>query len=552
MTKRPHIIIFNPDQMQGACLAHLGENPAAQTPFLDSLAQEEAVSYRFAYCQNPVCVPSRCSFLTGLYPHVHGHRTMRYMLHAEESSIFSELKKAGYHVWMNSRNDFLPGQDSAAFERQASEIFYGGDCSAAPGAERANPRGKPGEKDYFSHYKGRLGLDTNGRNYSRDDEAVDAAISRAKTPTEDGRPLCLFLGLMYPHPPYAVEEPYFSAIDPMKLPPRVRERAAGSFEPRIERLIRSNQGMQAYEEKDWDALRAVYLGMCRKIDNQFQRLCEGLKEAGIYDDCAIFFFSDHGDYQGQFGLSEKNQNTFEESLVRVPFLIKPPKGTPVDPGICNGLVELVDFYATAMDFAQVVPDHTNFGHSLRKSLADRSTPLREYVCCEGGRLAGEIHCDESHATGPKGAQPDNEYWPRMKAQEDDTAHTKATMIRTMRYKYVRRLYEQDQLFDLQNDPGETRDLSADLSMRDTICDLQMKMLDWYQATCDIVPYEYDSRLNSEMIWAMLKHVCPPEKKVEIKRLADQNIPMYKIIQWATGNCSTEDQAPSSKESGKGV
>ena len=158
----------------------------------------------------------------------------------------------------------------------------------------------------------------------------------------------------------------------------------------------------------------------------------------------------------------------------MPFLIKPPKGTPLEPGICDGLVELVDFYATAMDFAQVDPDHTHFGHSLRTSLADRSMPLREYVCCEGGRLVGEMHCDESHATGPQGAQPANEYWPRMKAQEDDTAHTKATMLRTQRYKYVRRLYEQDQLFDLWNDPGETRDLSNDPAMREVLCGLSIR------------------------------------------------------------------------------
>ena len=152
MAKRPHIILFNPDQMRADALAHLGENPAAQTPFLDALAAGQAASYRHAYCQNPVCVPSRCSFLTGQYPHVHGHRTMRYMLHGEESSLFSELKAAGYHVWMNARNDFLPGQDPDTFARHADEVFYGGDEPPAPGPERENPRGEPGGKDYFSHY----------------------------------------------------------------------------------------------------------------------------------------------------------------------------------------------------------------------------------------------------------------------------------------------------------------------------------------------------------------------------------------------------------------
>ena len=59
--KRPHIIIINPDEMRWDTMGHMG-NRAAHTPFLDSLAVHEAVSFDHAYCQNPVCVPSRCSF----------------------------------------------------------------------------------------------------------------------------------------------------------------------------------------------------------------------------------------------------------------------------------------------------------------------------------------------------------------------------------------------------------------------------------------------------------------------------------------------------------
>ena len=119
--KRPHIIIFNPDQMRADSLAHLG-NPAAITPNLDAFARTQAVSFENAYCQNPVCVPSRCSFTTGLYPHVRGHRTMSYLLREEETSIFEELKQAGYHVWMNARKDLVAGQMPGLVERQASEV----------------------------------------------------------------------------------------------------------------------------------------------------------------------------------------------------------------------------------------------------------------------------------------------------------------------------------------------------------------------------------------------------------------------------------------------
>lgn len=109
MTKRPHIIIFNPDEMRADTLAHLG-NPAAITPNLDRFAREDGVSFSRAYCQNPVCVPSRCSFFTGLYPHVNGHRTMSYLLRPGETSLLKELRDGGYYVWMNDRNDLTAGQ----------------------------------------------------------------------------------------------------------------------------------------------------------------------------------------------------------------------------------------------------------------------------------------------------------------------------------------------------------------------------------------------------------------------------------------------------------
>lgn len=101
--KQPHIIIFNPDEMRADALSHLGA-PAAVTPNLDDFARKETVSFQNAFCQNPVCVPSRCSFFTGLYPHVSGHRTMTHLIRPGEASLFGELRAAGYHVWMNDRN----------------------------------------------------------------------------------------------------------------------------------------------------------------------------------------------------------------------------------------------------------------------------------------------------------------------------------------------------------------------------------------------------------------------------------------------------------------
>lgn len=509
---KPNIIIFNPDEMRADTMGHLGSR-GAHTPFLDQMAEREAVSFRRAFCQNPVCVPSRCSFTTGLYPHVNGHRTMAHLLREGEETIFSELKRDGYYVWMNARNDLIAAQNEEALYYHASEIFYGGNVPKSKGPVRLNEEKSP--LDFHAMYNGKLGLDEKGKNYTRDDEDVDAAIGRIRNKPKD-KPLCIFLGLCYPHPPYQVEEPYFSMIDRSKLEKRVRpEECSGKAE--IQNAIRANQKLQGYSEEQWEELRAAYLGMVAKVDDQFRRLCDALKEAGEYDNSAIFFFSDHGDFAGDFGIAEKAQNTFEDCLTNVPFLIKPPKGYDLDPGVSDSLVELVDFYATAMDMAGVRPSHTQYGISLTDVLGDRRAGVREFVTCEGGRNPEEIHCDEFHAGGPEGTTLYSPYYARHLAQTDPDAHAKGFMIRTADYKYVSRINEADELYDLAEDPKERYNVITDPQYGSVVREMEKKLRLWLMRTTDIVPFDYDKRFSESMVWAEIRHMVPPEYAEEFRK-----------------------------------
>ena len=106
MTEKPNIVYFVADQMRSDSLHHLGCE-ASITPNLDRLTQE-GVSFENAYCQNPVCVPSRCSFMTGLYCHTTGHRTIHYMQNPGEPNFLRTMKNAGYEVCWVGRNDLIP------------------------------------------------------------------------------------------------------------------------------------------------------------------------------------------------------------------------------------------------------------------------------------------------------------------------------------------------------------------------------------------------------------------------------------------------------------
>ena len=189
----------------------------------------------------------------------------------------------------------------------------------------------------------------------------------------------------------------------------------------------------------------------------------------------------------------------------------------MDPGISESLVELVDFYATTMDYAGVKPDHTQFGKTLRPVIENRKEKIREFVCCEGGRLPKEEHCDEFHTSpGSGGISEHVKYWPRLYAQTDDEAHAKGYMIRSKRHKYVSRVIGPDEFYDLEKDPEELMNVIEDPAYREEITKLQVSLMKWLGQTADVVPFQQDMRFSFEMTWAKVKKYVPSELEDEAK------------------------------------
>ncbi len=489
MPEQPNLILFNPDQFRADALAHLG-NPAAVTPNLDRLCRKDGVSFSNAFIQNPVCTPSRCSFMTGWYPHTRGHRTMHNMLKPDEPCLLKLLKDSGYYVWWGGKNDLVPGQNG--FDAYCDEKHNAG-ATQVNFYQDQSWRG-PAESDaFFSFLAGKVpGQSTPENPLHSDWSHVYGAIERIRNRPKD-KPLCIYLALEYPHPPYGVEEPWYGMIDRDKLPPRIAAWPESSAKPSILEGIREGQNLTGFSEDRWDELRAVYLGMCARIDHQLGMIIDALVAKGIYDNTALLCFSDHGDFTGDYDLVEKTQNTFEDCLTHVPLLVKPPADRPARPRVCDALVELVDLPATVADLTGIDLHYTQFGSSLMDLVAGRTDQHRDAVFCEGGRNTDEEHAGEGKASNPSG-DPTNLYWPRLKLQmSSGPEHTKAAMVRTRRYKYVRRLYEKDELYDLQADPGERINRIDDPSLAEVRDALADRMLTWYQQTCDVVPWQLDRR-----------------------------------------------------------
>ncbi|MCD8028461.1 MAG: sulfatase-like hydrolase/transferase [Erysipelotrichaceae bacterium] len=468
-------------------------NEASITPNLDDILNE-GVSFENAYCQNPVCVPSRNSFLTGFYPHTTGHRTMHYLQEENKTSILKEMKNNGYEVIWIGRNDFIPGDRSKA---DYCDMYFDGihdydtkDSTKSSFVNMGNEKKKsttnkkPKDDNYYSFYIGKL---KDGKEYSNFDwKCIESALNYLDNKKSD-KPFLLYCTLTFPHPPYACEDPWYSSIDRSLLPQRrpnintLKNRASMLYG------IESKQGLRTWSEERFTELRATYLAMVSRFDYQFGMICDKLKEKNLYDDTNIIVFSDHGDYTGDYNITEKVQNCFEDPISNIPLIIKPSKQYDVVPRKTKALAELLNLPATIADIASIKLSYTQFGKSLMHVVAGDDTH-KEAVFCEGGRIHGETQCMEG------GHSPDSPYWPRLSTQsQEGPEHTKAVMCRIGNIKYTLRLYETDELYDLDNDPYELTNEIDNPKYQNIIPLFKEKILEYYMSTTDVVPMKEDIR-----------------------------------------------------------
>ena len=477
---KPNILFIIADQFRADSIGYNGCE-AAVTPNVDQLAKE-GVGFSNAYCQNPVCVPSRSSFMTGWYPHTNGFRTMHHLMKDDKPNLLKNLKDEGYNVYWGGRNDFLHlDVDPMGYCSYRSDKSLEMMRQYRQKKQNSTDENTPKERDY-SHYKG-----VGTKPFDFDTEQVKDAVEYIKNRPEQDKPLVMYLALSLPHPPYIVDQKYYDMIDPTKISPPIRlTEEELSKKPSMLQGIRKNQELYKWSDEQLMEMKRVYYAMGTKIDALVGDLVNTLKDKGIYDDTMIVFVSDHGDYTGDFEIAEKSQNNFEDFLSNVPMVIKPHKEVNVKPRVTDALAELIDVQATFYDMLNIKPNHTHFGKSLIPVLEGEDFH-KDAVFCEGGRLEGEDHCMDA------GHSPDNEYWARTVEQTQIPQHTKATMIRSGDFKYVRRLYEADELYDLVKDPLERNNVINEPQYKEIIAELKEKMLTHYQATCDVVPHRYDKR-----------------------------------------------------------
>jgi len=491
--KKPNVIMFVADQYRADSIGYRGCK-AAVTPNFDTLA-EEGIAFNNAFCQNTVCVPSRISFLSGWYPHVKGYRTMHHLTDQHEPNLLRNMKENGYSVYWGGRNDFLREdvEHEAYYDVRNNEYAKtmgalmnrgkGADPKLLDQLKRHKEMKQNGPRsDKYSHY---YGVGPVGAMGNADWEEVEAAIRYIEEYDEE-KPLMMYLALALPHPPYTVEPKYYDQINPELIDETIRlSEEELKRKPAMMQGIREKQMLYDKTDDELKEIKRVYLAMGTKLDDAFGRLMEALKKKGMYDDSMVVMMSDHGDYTGDFEIAEKSQNTFEDVLTNVPLIIKPAQNTK-SVGSHEAMVELLDIQATIYDVAGIEPAHTHFGKSL-VPIFEGGQKHREFVVSEGGRLWDDLHCTDS------GHSEDNEYWARTAVQDQMPAHSKAIMMRNEDYKFVYRLYEDHEFYDLRQDPQERNNEIHNPAYASKIREMESDLFRFYIETSDIVPHRRDKR-----------------------------------------------------------
>jgi arylsulfatase A-like enzyme len=405
----PNVLWICTDQQRWDTLSYF-RHKGAMTPNIDRLARR-GVAFSRAYCQSPICTPSRASFLTGLYPIAHQvHRNGNIGFPPTLKLVPRLFRDAGYHTALIGKLHLSRAQ--GLVEKRPEDGYDEFYWSQHPW-----PDWETGH-DYQDWLKAK-GVDAEALfkpltrlcepGVPAEFHQTTWAGERARAFIESHRdkPWLLSMNLYDPHPPFDPPPEYFSRFDPADMPPplfspgdiahqvrfaEIDQQARAAVDPthyEDDADYFERQGVQEGALHDTPptkynarALRAAYHAMILQIDDMIGGLLDTLEATDQADDTLIVFMSDHGEMLGDHGLIYKGCR-FYEGLVHVPLIISWPARISFDRP-SNALVELVDIPPTLLDAAGIAVPTAMQGASLLPLLlgeADHDTH-KPYVQAE--------------------------------------------------------------------------------------------------------------------------------------------------------------------------
>jgi arylsulfatase A-like enzyme len=433
----------------------------------------QGIRFDNGYTPNALCAPARASFFSGLYPTGHGMYNNYHSIPVMHSGLFPEvtlfsenLKQSGYNL------SFIGKWHVSAEKCPADYGWEGPDAGTGNlwGAPSPGRRDRTLNQQSFDYLKKAGIVKRNGwpdfalygTRQGKPEDMTDfkrgtMAIQEIKRLSQESNPWVIYVGLTDIHDPYIVTEPYASMYNPDDIPIPPNYYDLMEDKPSIYRRMRQQLWSQLSERQVREAI-AYYWGLCSMNDDVVGMLLDSLDEIGVSDNTMVLYTSDHGDQVGGHGLFLKGVLPFEESYhipmaVRFPEMIKPSS-------VSSEFVNLCDFAPTFCDLSGSEPMPQSHGRSLVPIFEGK--PPDDWTKTFFGQFLG------------------TEYYYTQR------------IIRDQRYKYVFNGFDFDELYDLQEDPYEIKNLANNSDYDNVKKHLLKEMWRWCEKTDDIMFNSYPS------------------------------------------------------------
>jgi len=423
-TPRPNILLIQADQVAASALPCYG-HPVVRMPRLSQLAAQGVV-FENAYCNSPLCSPSRFSMMSGQLP----SRIAAYDNAAEFAASIPTfahyLRYLGYYTVLSGKMHFVGPDQLHGFEERLTTDIYPSDFAWTPDWE--NPH-RILEWYHTMESVVTAGLCETSVDLDFDEEVVFHATRKLfdLARRDAARPFCMVVSLGHPHDPYIMPRSYWERytaeeIDPPAIGALAWEQHDAHSRRLLEAFAHDEYAINANHVRD---ARHGYYAALSYVDDKVEQLLKALQAAGFADNTIVLFTSDHGDMLGERGLWYKMH--FYEGAARIPLLIHAPNR--FTPRRITTPVSLIDLLPTFVDWATGGQGYEWAepidGHSL--------TPL----------LQGETPAA----------------WPTVQGEYlAEIAAAPLVMLRRENYKYIFGEPDVELLFDLSADPHELTNL----------------------------------------------------------------------------------------------
>ncbi len=423
---KPNILFIMVDQLTAPALPFYG-HPNVKTPHLSELAANGVV-FENAYCNSPLCAPSRFSMMSGQMPSRIGAYDNAALFSAGTPTLAHYLRNLGYHTCLIGKMHFVGPDQLHGFEERLTTDIYPSDFGWTPDWENFEKRP--------SWYHNMLSVVQAGVCQSSNQLDFDEEVAfRAERKIHDlarskgEQPFMLLVSFTHPHDPFAITPEYWNRykqweID-MPVVPSIPYDQMDQHSQRLHYVCDLGRYQQT-EERVRNA-RHAYYGMISYIDDKVAQLTSALETTGQKENTIIIFVSDHGEMLGERGLWYKM--SFFEWSARVPMLFYAPE--KFKPHRVKQPVSLIDLLPTLVEFAS------------------NGKPLEYADAIDGSSLLPLLESREIEDHAPVYGEILSE-----------GAIAPVLMIRRGQFKYIYSQSDPEQLFDLEADPHELNNLAG--------------------------------------------------------------------------------------------